>query len=64
MGALPKRRISKTRQAHKRSRYLKVKQAKMVPCPQCGSLRLAHTVCPGCGTYKGREILAAEDDAG
>jgi len=64
MGALPKRRISKTRQANKRAHYLKVKQAKMVPCPQCGNLRLAHTVCPTCGTYKGREILAVEEDAG
>ena len=25
-------------------------------CPQCGSPKLAHRVCPTCGTYKGREV--------
>jgi large subunit ribosomal protein L32 len=25
-------------------------------CPQCNSPKLAHRVCPTCGTYKGREV--------
>jgi len=64
MGPLPKRRISKTRQARKRARYLRVNLPHMVPCPQCHHLRLAHSVCPHCGTYKGVEILAVEEEAG
>ena len=27
-------------------------------CPQCHSPRLPHRVCPVCGSYKGREVLA------
>jgi large subunit ribosomal protein L32 len=61
MGALPKRRISRTRQARKRARYLRIKMPHMVRCPQCGTMRLAHTVCLNCGTYKGVEILEVEE---
>lgn len=62
MGPLPKRRISRTRQARKRARYLRLKLPNMVPCPQCATLRLAHTVCPNCGTYKGVEVFQIEDE--
>lgn len=27
-------------------------------CENCGELKQAHTVCPSCGTYKGRKVLA------
>ncbi len=63
MGALPKRRISRTRQARKRAHYLRLKMPHMVQCPQCKTLRLAHTVCPTCGTYKGIEVLEVEESA-
>ena len=26
-------------------------------CNQCGSAKRAHTVCPACGYYKGRQVL-------
>lgn len=61
MGALPKQRISRTRQARKRARYLRVKMPQMNTCPQCGALRLAHTVCPTCGTYKGVQVLDVDE---
>lgn len=57
MGALPKKRISRTRQARKRAHYLRVKMPHMIACPQCGKQRLSHTVCPSCGTYKGQEVI-------
>ncbi len=63
MGPLPKRRISRTRQARRRAHYLKLDMPHMVRCPQCKTLRLAHTVCPTCGTYKGVEVLEVEDSA-
>jgi len=27
-------------------------------CPRCHSPRLPHRVCPTCGTYAGREVVA------
>ena len=34
-------------------------------CPQCHSPRRPHRVCPNCGTYAGREVIAAtESDEG
>jgi len=62
MGPLPKRRISRTRQARKRARYLRLKMPQMQPCPNCDTLRLAHTVCPNCGTYKGVQVVAIQDE--
>ncbi|HPB40908.1 MAG TPA: 50S ribosomal protein L32, partial [Flexilinea sp.] len=26
-------------------------------CPNCGEMRLPHTVCPSCGYYRGREVI-------
>ncbi len=63
MGPLPKRRISRTRQARKRARYLRLKLPHMVVCPNCNTLRVSHTVCAECGTYKGIEVISVEDEA-
>lgn len=60
MGAIPKRRISRTRQGNKRAHYLKLKLPTMVACPKCGVQHLAHAVCPSCGTYKGVEVLKVD----
>jgi large subunit ribosomal protein L32 len=29
----------------------------LVKCSQCGSRLRAHTACPSCGYYKGRQVL-------
>lgn len=29
-------------------------------CPRCGSVKLPHRVCPTCGYYHDREVLAVE----
>ena len=31
-------------------------------CPNCGQMRLPHTVCPNCGQYKGREVVEVEKE--
>ena len=29
----------------------------LVSCPRCKQPVTAHTACPNCGTYKGREVV-------
>ena len=56
MGALPKKRLSNSRQGNRR-RYHTVKRPQLKVCPQCRQLRRSHHVCPNCGTYRGRQVL-------
>ena len=53
---VPKRKTSKmrlrTRKAANRWHALQLGK-----CNQCGSAKRAHTVCPACGYYKGRQVL-------
>jgi large subunit ribosomal protein L32 len=62
VGALPKRKISKLRRDRRRAHYLRVKMGTMSACPQCHTLKLAHHVCPNCGTYKGIEVIQVEKE--
>jgi large subunit ribosomal protein L32 len=32
----------------------------LTACPQCGDHKESHRVCPGCGYYNGRQVLAVE----
>jgi len=61
MGALPKRKISRVRRDRRRAHYLRLKMPNMTPCPKCNTLRLAHRVCPKCGTYNGVQVLPDKD---
>ncbi|MDO8673100.1 MAG: 50S ribosomal protein L32 [Dehalococcoidia bacterium] len=56
MGALPKRKYAKARQGKRRS-HLHLTAPSLVSCPRCRSLKLAHHVCPTCGTYAGRQVV-------
>jgi len=33
---------------------------KLSKCTQCGATLPAHTACPACGTYRGRQVLDVE----
>ncbi|MCC6906146.1 MAG: 50S ribosomal protein L32 [Anaerolineae bacterium] len=57
MGALPKRKISKGRQGRRRQ-HDTLDSVQLVPCENCGELKVPHRVCASCGTYKGREVVA------
>lgn len=61
MGALPKRKVSRVRRDRRRAHYLRLKMPQVVPCPQCHTLRLAHHVCPKCGTYNGVQVIMQEE---
>jgi large subunit ribosomal protein L32 len=60
MGPLPKRKVSKTRRNNRRSHdHLALRH--LVLCEECHEYKPAHQVCPHCGSYRGREVLAIED---
>ena len=55
----PKRKLSKGRRDRRRTHDV-LEALNLVACSNCGSMRLPHTVCPNCGQYKGREVIAVE----
>jgi len=55
--ANPKRRHSKARTHTRRSTW-KAAVPAITRCPQCREPRLAHTVCPKCGHYRGRAVIS------
>jgi large subunit ribosomal protein L32 len=59
MGALPKRKKSKSRAGNRLS-HSALKPPVYVECPQCHSPKLPHHACPTCGTYNGREAIDME----
>lgn len=59
MGALPKQRISRTRQGNRR-RHHYLPELQLVKCPQCAGMKRPHHVCPSCGTYRGRQVIEIE----
>jgi large subunit ribosomal protein L32 len=60
MPPLPKKKTSKSRQAKRRS-HITLKLPQTTTCSHCGSPRLAHTACPTCGYYHGRQAVPVEE---
>ena len=58
--ALPKRRHSRQRQAKRRT-HDRIILASLSACPQCGTMRLPHHICPSCGFYKGKVRVVIEE---
>ena len=59
MGALPKRKKSKSRASNRLS-HAALKPPALDVCPQCHSPKKPHHACPTCGTYNGREVVKME----
>ena len=57
--AVPKQKQSHARTSKRRAQH-KVDAPGYNECPQCHSPRLPHRVCPECGYYRGREVVAPE----
>jgi large subunit ribosomal protein L32 len=55
----PKRKHSSGRRDRRRA-HDALTPVNLTQCPNCGEMRLPHTVCPSCGQYKGREIISIE----
>ena len=58
--ALPKQRSAKARQGKRRS-HLKLTLPALDTCPECHSPKLAHHVCPTCGSYNGRQVIKVKE---
>ncbi|NLE74447.1 MAG: 50S ribosomal protein L32 [Actinobacteria bacterium] len=58
--AVPKKKTSRARRDKRRATH-KLTAPHFTECQQCHSPKLPHTVCPNCGTYRGRQILDMED---
>ena len=57
--AVPKVRKSRSRRNTRRSHhFLRVRGYS--PCPNCQAVRLPHCVCPSCGHYRGRQVMAVQ----
>lgn len=59
--ALPKRRKSKSKRDMRRT-HQKLTGGALTTCPQCGEVKQPHHVCPKCGVYKGRTVVAQEEE--
>ena len=56
----PKRRHSKARR-DKRRAHDHLKGPALSLCPNCHEPKMPHRVCPHCGHYKGKPVMAVEE---
>lgn len=62
MGALPKQKLSRSRQGKRRA-HQALTPPQLVECSNCGNKRLPHTVCNVCGYYKDEQIIEIRQKA-
>lgn len=60
--AVPFRRTSKTRKRMRRS-HMALSAKGLVKCPNCGALIKSHNICPKCGFYGGKQVVAKKSAA-
>jgi large subunit ribosomal protein L32 len=59
--ANPKRRLSRARRGNRRA-HLTLSRIQLVKCTQCGNMIRPHTICVGCGYYRGRQIVLVDQN--
>ncbi len=59
--AVPKRKISRSRRGNRRSHDALAKPG-LSTCSHCMEQKRPHTICPHCGTYKGKVFNSREED--
>ncbi|MBQ7408498.1 MAG: 50S ribosomal protein L32 [Clostridia bacterium] len=60
--AVPKRKVSKQRGNKRFASNYKASMPTIVECPQCHESKQAHKVCPHCGYYNGKEVVAQKEE--
>jgi large subunit ribosomal protein L32 len=58
--AVPKKKKSKSKRDMRRANHDRITAPSVSHCPKCGGAKLPHHVCPECGWYKDREVIAIE----
>lgn len=61
--ALPKTKYAKARRGKRRS-HIKLALPTLDTCPQCHSPKLAHHVCPTCGSYGDMQVIEVKAPKG
>ena len=57
--AVPKKKTSPSRRGLRRAgQHHKLYRKHPMSCNNCGAHVMPHTVCPSCGHYKGKEVVA------
>ena len=59
--AVPKHTPSKMRARTRLSNNAKLTAPTLVECPQCHELKAPHKVCPKCGYYDGKAVIATDN---
>ena len=59
----PKKKHTRSRRDMRRSHNSGVELPQLVACPNCKAPRLPHNVCPSCGFYKDRVVVAQKTKA-
>lgn len=59
--AVPKSKQSKRRTNTRWSNNSKAYAPQLMECPHCHKQKVAHKVCPNCGYYDGKEVVAQEE---
>lgn len=57
---VPAKRLSRARSRKRRYQKEKIRKIQLQPCKNCGTLVLAHRICPECGYYKGKQIIISK----
>ncbi|OIO56705.1 MAG: 50S ribosomal protein L32 [Alphaproteobacteria bacterium CG_4_10_14_0_2_um_filter_63_37] len=59
--AVPKKKISQSRRGMRRA-HDHLTPSAQATCPECHEPKMPHHVCPHCGFYKGRQVIAGAND--
>jgi len=58
--AVPKRKQSNARTGSRRAHHAK-RPRQLTVCPKCSTTVPTHVVCPNCGYYMGRQVVAMDE---
>ncbi|MEW8977774.1 MAG: 50S ribosomal protein L32 [Symbiobacterium sp.] len=61
--AVPKKKMSKARRDARRAHNYRLVAPTLSTCPNCKAPTMPHRVCPNCGYYQGRPVIAKESEA-